>query len=85
MIKLVPLGLVCAIFLTGCDEQGKAGMEGSPIWMLRNSSPEAKNAYFAEKCEKYGYKAGTSAMRDCIADERRNTSANRSRRTVIVY
>lgn len=80
MIKYVPLGLVCAIFLTGCDEQGNIGREGSGLWMLRNSSPEQMNAYFAEKCESYGYEAGTSAMIDCIADERRNLSANRARR-----
>tara|TARA_B110000908_G_scaffold162726_1_gene208514 strand:- start:9 stop:260 length:252 start_codon:yes stop_codon:yes gene_type:complete len=79
MKKFLAFSLVGAVLLTGCDDAGKAGMEGSPIWNLRNSSPQAKNAYFTQKCMKYGYRAGTDAMRDCVADERRNTSANRAR------
>ena len=75
--SIVLLGLMC---LSGCDERGGVGREGSPIWNMRHASAEATNAYFETKCQTYGYEIGTDALRDCIADERRNMSANSSRR-----
>jgi hypothetical protein len=72
MYKTLVLGFVSLTLLAGCDAQGNAGREGSAVWNIRHSSSQAKNAYFEKKCQQYGYRVGTDAMRDCIADERRN-------------
>ena len=67
--------IVCALtvgVLSACDANGGAGVEGSALWNMRHMSAEAKISYFTEKCTKYGYKRGTDAMRDCVADEMRD-------------
>ena len=66
------LSLFAVGLLSACDATGRAGAEGSPAWNMRYFSSEAKNQYFTEKCTQYGYKVGTNAMRDCVAEERRN-------------
>jgi hypothetical protein len=58
--------------LAGCDATGQVGVEGSPIWNLRNMSPAAKQEYYKQVCSDYGYEVGTDAMRDCVAEEMRN-------------
>ena len=72
MRKTLVMGFVGLSLLTGCDATGGIGAEGSGFWNLRHMSSTAKNQYVTKKCQQYGYKAGTDAMRDCIADERRN-------------
>ena len=79
-MKVVSMLLAMFAVLSACDETGQLGKEGSGIWNLRNMSSESKNEYFAKKCEGYGYERSTDSMRDCIADERRNTSMSRALR-----
>ena len=77
MKKKMTLPFLGVLAMAGCDATGRAGAEGSAIWNMRNWSSESKNEYFQQKCQQYGYKVGTDAMRDCIADERRNLGRRR--------
>ena len=71
-MKRIYSSIILMVGLAGCDATGQLGAEGSPMWQLRTLSPEARLAYFEEKCATYGYRRGTDAMRDCIADENRS-------------
>lgn len=71
-MKKVILGMRAVGALSACDANGGAGMEGSPLWNMRHMNADTRIAYFTEKCTKYGYKRGTDAMRDCVADEMRD-------------
>ena len=59
-------------FLTACSD-GAIGMRESRAWH-QTASTEVKRDYFAEECEAFGYKKGTTEMNACI--ERRWTESN---------
>ena len=66
--------MTSCLAITACDATGKFGAEGSAVWNIRNMSSAKKLTYFTDKCQQYGYETGTDAMRDCVADERRNVA-----------
>lgn len=72
---MIKIGFVLVALggLAACDATGGPGREGSPLWNMRHMSFDARIGYFTSKCEKLGYQRDTDAMRDCVAEEMRQS------------
>ena len=62
--------IICSFLaLTGClNSDGSFFPPGSPAWRMEQS-PAQQKAYWAQVCQNYGFKIGTSDMAQCIQKE----------------
>lgn len=65
--------LFAAVLLSACNVQ-----PGSIGW-YETATPEEQRAYYETRCAGYGFKPGTDAMANCVADETRNLREFRAR------
>ena len=74
IVKKVLLVSSCAL-VAGCstnsDGSTTIGRKGSAAWHKR-APIEDKIAYYTPSCEAYGFKKGTTAFSNCIAEEIRD-------------
>lgn len=77
------LAVAGCLLIAGCstnsDGSSTLGLKGSSAWHKR-APIEEKIAYYAPTCEAYGFKKGTTAFSNCIAEEiREGTRSSRAR------
>lgn len=74
IFKLLPVALLM-LCVSACDGRGVNGERlwgrpGSPAWEM-SASDQTKYAYYASRCQSYGFAWGTPWMAQCIAEETR--------------
>jgi hypothetical protein len=79
-LKIISFGLAAVGLLASCAADGRAGVEGSPVWFMR-TTPAEQAQYFQSICVTYGFGLNTPQMAQCIQTEAANSRAD-SRRTM---